>query len=240
MRKFWPGLPPIRRQSFPISPASVKAAKLHKPSHGTEAICSVTSGRSPGQPLRLCAQIFFGADYTQLPSRGHVPVMSMTSVPPFSSAASGRFGADDNASGEMWAGVRVKHQGPSRTRLQLVADLNKIAIRIFEVNREDRPSRACPLGRSVDDLDAFALKVRDNGINWRLRQNAEVTASGRSTQCAARCARPAGLSCSHQSAATTCPVALHAATCPAHVHKSGASPLHLGHRERYDRERALA
>jgi len=107
-------------------------------------------------------------------------VMSLSSVRPFSSAASGRFGTDDNTSGEMSAGVRVKHQGPVGPRLQLVADLNKIAIRILEVNREDRPSRAGPLGRSVDDLNAFAPKVRDNGINWRRRQNAEVTASGHS------------------------------------------------------------
>lgn len=72
----------------------------------------------------------------------------------------------------------------------MVADLNKIAVRIFEVDREDRPSRACSLGRSVDDLDAIALKVQDNGINWRLRQNAEVTASGhRITRNARRGAR---------------------------------------------------
>jgi hypothetical protein len=81
-----------------------------------------------------------------------------------------------------WATSRMAKRSTlsslSIRRQNLVAYLDKVAIRILEVDGKNLARRAGPLARSVKDFYASVLEMQDDRIERSIGQQAEISAAG--------------------------------------------------------------
>lgn len=63
------------------------------------------------------------------------------------------------------------------TMLQTIANLNKVAVRVSDVNGQETPCCSLPLIGTREDLDPQSTKHICDILYWLIRQNAEVSTS---------------------------------------------------------------